>query len=75
MARDQLEVNAVLAEPRAPAEPAWPGFAFSPLLSRCWPPVLAAALLVAGWEFAVWWFRLPKLRAADAAGDRVRCVR
>jgi ABC-type nitrate/sulfonate/bicarbonate transport system permease component len=59
MARDQPKVNAVLAEPRAPAEATWPSIAFSPLLSRFWPPALAAALLIAAWEFAVWWFRLP----------------
>jgi NitT/TauT family transport system permease protein len=27
--------------------------------ARLWPPVLAAILVVAVWEFAVWWFRLP----------------
>lgn len=59
MARDQPKVNAVLPEPRAPAEATWPSIAFSPLLSRFWPPALAAALLIAAWEFAVWWFRLP----------------
>jgi NitT/TauT family transport system permease protein len=59
MARDQPKVTAVLAQPRAPAEATWPSIAFSPLLSRFWPPALAAALLIAAWEFAVWWFRLP----------------
>jgi NitT/TauT family transport system permease protein len=59
MARDQPKVNAVVAQPRAPAEVTWPSIAFSPLLSRFWPPALAAALLIAAWEFAVWWFRLP----------------
>jgi NitT/TauT family transport system permease protein len=24
-----------------------------------WPPVLAAAILVSGWQFSVWWFQLP----------------
>ena len=59
MARGRLETNAVPAKLRAPAGAAWPGFALPPLLSRCWPPVLAAALLVAAWEFAVWSLRLP----------------
>lgn len=27
--------------------------------ARLWPPVLAAILVVAVWEFAVWWFHLP----------------
>lgn len=27
--------------------------------SRFWPPVLAAVLLIAVWELAVWWFQLP----------------
>jgi NitT/TauT family transport system permease protein len=59
MARNQPKVNALLAEPRAPAEATWSSIAFSPLLGRFWPPALAAALLIAAWEFAVWWFRLP----------------
>ena len=59
MARDQPKVNAVVAQPRALAEATWPSIAFSPLLSRFWPPALAAALLIVAWEFAVWWFRLP----------------
>jgi NitT/TauT family transport system permease protein len=28
-------------------------------LARIWPPVLAAILVVAVWECAVWWFHLP----------------
>ena len=28
-------------------------------VSRFWPPVLAAVLLLAVWELAVWWFQLP----------------
>ena len=29
------------------------------LLLLYWPPILAAVLLIAGWELAVWWFQLP----------------
>jgi NitT/TauT family transport system permease protein len=32
---------------------------FRAALLRWWPPVFAAVLLLAIWEFAVWWFRLP----------------
>jgi NitT/TauT family transport system permease protein len=59
MAQSEPKANAVLAQAHAPGEAGPRGFAFSPVLSRFWPPVLAAMLLIAAWELAVWWFRLP----------------
>jgi len=35
------------------------GVAWRRRYSLVWPPVLAAVLLLAAWELAVWWFKLP----------------